>query len=132
MTADAQGSRAADTLTWRAVGMVSRWVVVLALGASVAAFLGWGVDRGIGVAAGGALASAWWTVSSVLARRIARAEERASVGWSVFFAAMTGVALLAAAILLMVVDTSGLAIGFGTLVVGVIAGAIEAHVRLDR
>ncbi|MDQ3035590.1 MAG: hypothetical protein M3Y87_24505 [Myxococcota bacterium] len=129
MRADIERS-SVDGSVFRAIGIISRWVVGLAVLATVVALVAWGPAVAIGAAAGGALAATEWVLSAAIARRVAASDSsRARVLWALLFVFKSVATFGSAGLCLLFLDPRGLALGFGSLIVGVIAGAIEAQIR---
>lgn len=132
MRTDAEHA-AVDGSVLRAIAIISRWVVGLAVLLTVVALVVWGPDVAIGAAAGGALASTEWVLSAAIARRVAATSgPRARVLWALLFVSKSMATFGTAGLCLLLLDPRGLALGFGALILGVIAGAFEAQLRASR
>lgn len=120
-----------DRVVARAVRAVTRWIAVFAVLAVAGTAAALGSDAAIGALGGGALALGLWTSAAAIGRRGRAAGEGARMGWALGFVVQTGLVVLAAVALLLTAEPTGLFLGFGALLAGVLAGAIESGLR-DR
>ncbi len=111
-----------QTIEW-----ITKWVVGLSLPLILVAFLLGGRDVAIGAVAGAALSVANWMALRWMVHRILVANDRARAVLMLLLVAKMGLVLGLVALMLRFVDAMGFTIGMGALVLGVLVGALQAH-----
>jgi hypothetical protein len=116
----------------RTIDLVTTWIRRLALPMILVAWLTGGGDAAIGALGGAVLALANWTVIRRIALEVVTASDAARARMAFLLVVKTGVIGALVMLFARVFDATGLLLGVSAMVVGVLAGAMHAHVRWHR